>query len=122
MPQSTPDVHIEILEPRDQTQIYANHVVLLRASALAGSDDLGADIRWRSDRDGFLGQGGEITVQLTEGKHQLRAAVRRRSAKPGRSSREGSQTRRDDEADSEDSAKDSVEVNAVPVDYPGGDT
>lgn len=141
MPRPVPAVHLEILEPRDRTQVYAGHAVHLRASASAGSHALDDHIRWRSSLDGFLGRGGDLVVQLTEGKHTLRAAVRlpeealgrrRRSrtqaddssqAEDRSESDDGSQT--EDETDTDDSdgsAKEVVEVYAVPVDYPGGDT
>ena len=122
MSRPEPTIHIEILNPQDQTQVPANHVVHLRASASAGSEDLDGQIRWRSNRDGFLGQGGDVPVQLTAGRHTLRAAVRAPRGKLSRTSRTSSQTRQESQTDSDDFAKDVVEVNSVPVDYPGGDT
>ncbi|MCG8461927.1 MAG: hypothetical protein MI919_37060 [Holophagales bacterium] len=122
MSQPEPTIHIEILNPRDQTEVSSNHIVQLRASASAGSENLDGQIRWRSSRDGFLGQGGDVPVQLTAGQHTLRAFVRLSEGTRSRSSRRSSQTSQESQTDSGDFAKDVVEVNAVPVDYPGGDT
>ncbi|MEO1086223.1 MAG: hypothetical protein AAFY88_18445, partial [Acidobacteriota bacterium] len=109
---------LEILEPRDQNEVPANYLLYLRASASAGSKDLGSHIRWRSDRDGFLGQGAEVAVTLSAGEHRIRATVgRRREDRLGRSGGADDQSTQEDETGSDD-----VTVNAVPIDYSGGDT
>ena len=119
------DVHIEILEPIDQTQVPADYIIRLRASAsvesATGTKDLGDRIRWRSDRDGFLGQGDDITAHLTEGEHRIRAVVRRRGRK-GSSKSSLAKSQDSGQSQEDDSAKDTVTVDAVPVDYSGGDT
>ena len=122
MSQPKPSVHIEILNPQDRTRVPANHVIHLRASASAGSENLDDQIRWWSSRDEFLGQGGDVPVKLTRGRHTLRAAVRLPGETLSRSSGARSQASQESQNDSEDSAKDVVNVEAVPVDYAGGET
>ena len=119
MAQRTPPVHIEILSPLNGTLVYKPFSVNLRASARAGKKDLDSKIRWRSSLDGFLGQGGDIHVELTEGEHILTARARHSKATPGQQSRTKS---KNDSDDSDETAKDSVTVKTVPVDYSGGDT
>lgn len=112
-------IHIDIQEPRDQTQVPADHAVRLLASASAGAENLGDRIRWRSNRDGFLGQGDDVSVRLTAGEHKIRAAVRLPKGQRSRSSK--ARSGGGSESESED-ASTHVTVDAVPVDYSGGDT
>ena len=58
------DVHIEILEPIDQTQVPADYIIRLRASAsvesATGTKDLGDRIRWRATTAG----GDPVDIRL----------------------------------------------------------
>jgi len=45
----------------------------MKATALANGEDISDQIRWTSDKDGDIGVGSEITVNLSRGIHMIKA-------------------------------------------------
>ncbi|VAW65459.1 hypothetical protein MNBD_GAMMA08-1205 [hydrothermal vent metagenome] len=67
---------ISIIAPIGNTSQPANQATRLTATANDTRDgDLGNNIEWSSDRDGALGTGNSLSVQLTIGKHLITASV-----------------------------------------------
>ena len=67
---------LSILSPTDESELDVFKSVILTASAQDPEDgDLSSAIAWNSNVDGDLGQGTDLSVQLSEGEHQLTATV-----------------------------------------------
>ncbi|MGX5172748.1 fibronectin type III domain-containing protein [Aliikangiella sp. IMCC44653] len=67
---------LAIISPENDSSSYANHVVLLSANAFDEEDgNLNDNINWVSSIDGNLGDGAELSVQLSVGSHTLTATV-----------------------------------------------
>ena len=67
---------IAITSPTGGSSIPENETVTFTASASDDEDgDLGSSIVWYSDMDGQIGQGSEISPDLTTGEHQITAEV-----------------------------------------------
>ena len=81
-------VHVEIVKPKDGATVAAGAPVRLRAKARVGSQDLSHEVRWRSSRDGSLGQGRVVEAELSIGEHTLRATIRRPASRPGKATRD----------------------------------
>ncbi len=73
---STPPA-MRLAAPEDGVRIDPGQPLVLAARASDDEDgDLTAAIRWRSDRDGALGTGGDLRITtLRHGRHTLQAAV-----------------------------------------------
>ena len=87
-PPTTPPTNtapvISIAAPASNDVLLAHHAVVLNATAFDAEDgDLGAMVRWISNRDGVLGTGATLVVPgLSEGGHILTATVTDRTGAP----------------------------------------
>jgi hypothetical protein len=67
---------VSIVAPGSGSTYFTDERITLSATAIdVGDGDLGASIRWSSDRDGPLGGGASITASLSAGAHVITAAV-----------------------------------------------
>ena len=67
---------IQIIEPVDGAIYSALESLSLWGQASDAEDGmLSSSIEWRSDQDGLLGQGSELSVSLSPGAHEITAAV-----------------------------------------------
>jgi len=67
---------VTITSPASGASAPAGAPVVLAGTAVDARDgDLGASLRWTSDRDGLLGTGDTLTVALSEGTHLITAAA-----------------------------------------------
>jgi hypothetical protein len=68
--------HVKLLEPADQATLPAGQPVLCRGTSYDDQDgDLDVAIIWRSDIDGPLAIGPEVSLRLSPGAHVLMATV-----------------------------------------------
>jgi hypothetical protein len=72
---STRDLSISIIAPENGSLFEKDELVTLSAAAFNGADDVTELIVWTSERDGLLGQGGNLTTSLSEGVHALTAWI-----------------------------------------------